>query len=90
MRIITTYPDIVASYEWYDNTDNFQPITLDCAVPTLVAKKEASKLSAVVTYKTRYQDEDEKMTTLSFGLGDDISVNVILLVCQHFESGKLF
>ena len=52
MWIMTTYPDIVASYERDDDADAFQPITLDYDVPTSAAEKEVSKLSAVVTYKT--------------------------------------
>ena len=49
-----------------------------CAVPSLLADKEASKLTDIVTYKTRYTDVNGKMLTISFGLGDSISVNTII------------
>ena len=78
MWIITTYPEIVANYECYDDEKPFQPITSDCAVPTSAAEKDASKLSAVVTYKTRYTDVKEDMVLLSFGLGEAIWVNAII------------
>ena len=69
MWIMTTYPEIVASYERYDDDKPFQPITLDCIVPSSAAEKDSSKLSAVVTYKTRYTDVEGDMVLLSFGLG---------------------
>ena len=78
MWIMTTYPDIVASYERYNDNEPFQPTTLDCVVPSLAAEKDASKLSTVVTYKIRYTDVNGDMVLLTFGLGEDISVNVIL------------
>ena len=88
MWIMTTYPDIVKSYEQYDDENPFRPITLDCAVPTSAAEKEASKLSAVVTYITRYNDASGKPVTLSFGLGDDVTVNAIIGI-PTFRAWKL-
>ena len=73
-----TYPEIVASYERYDDNTPFQPITLECAVPSSAAEKDTSKLSVVVTYKRRYTDVKGDMVLLSFGLGEAISVNAIL------------
>ena len=78
MWIMTTYPEIVLKYERYDDVVAFQPITLDCAIPTSNAEKDKGKLSSVVTYKTRYHKEDGTMMTLSFGLGEDILVNAII------------
>ena len=78
MWIMTTYPQIVYKYERYDDEAVFQPITLDCDVPTSDAEKETNKLSSVVTYKTRYYKKDGTMMTLSFGLGEKILVNVII------------
>ena len=88
MWIMTTYPDIVVSYEQYNDENPFRPITLDCAVPTSAAEKEASKLSAVVTYMTRYTDDNGKPITLSFGLGDDVTVNAIIGI-PTFRAWKL-
>ena len=44
----------------------------------MLADKEASKLTAIVTYKTRYTYVNGKMITISFGLGGSISVNAII------------
>ena len=49
--IMTIYREIVAEYERYDDANAFQPITFDCAVPTLTIKKEARKISSVITTK---------------------------------------
>ena len=75
---ITTYPSIVISYEQFDDTDAFFPLALDCAVPSADADMVANKSTAVVTYKTRYTDNDGKPVTLSFGLGKAIKVNAII------------
>ena len=66
MWIMTIYPDIVASYERFDDKDPFQPIILDYVVPLSIADKDLGQLSVVVTYKTCYTDKDgKKMITLS-------------------------
>ena len=78
MWIMTTYPEIIASYERYDDDEPFQPITLYCEVPSSAAEKDTSKLSAVVTYKTRYTDVNGDMVLLSFCLGEAISMNAII------------
>ena len=69
MWIITAYPDIVLSYEQYDDDNPFHPITLDCDIPASEAEKESGKFSAVVTYKSSYCDMDGKIIPVSFGLG---------------------
>ena len=51
---------------------------MDCTVPSSAAKKDASKLSTEIIYKTRYHDTNGKMITLSFGLAEAISVNSII------------
>ena len=58
MWIITTCPEIVESYEKFDDAVPFQPIMLNCAIPAYEAEKHTGKLSAVVTYKTRYTKPD--------------------------------
>ena len=67
--IITQHPHLVNNYEQFDNINPFGPITLDCAVPQSEAKKTTGKLTAVVTYKTRYMDNKRNGLKLSFGLG---------------------
>ena len=52
MWIMTIYPEIVASCERYDDDKLFQTITLDYVYPLSAADKDASKLFAVVSYKT--------------------------------------
>ena len=78
MWIMTTYPEIIASYERYDDDEPFQHITLDCAVPSSAVENDTSNFFAVVTYKTRYTDVNGDMMLLSFGLGEAISVNAII------------
>ena len=69
MWIMTTYPEIVASYERYNDDKPLHPIILDCTILSSGTEKDASKLSAVVTYKTRYSDVKGDMVLLSFSLG---------------------
>ena len=54
--MMTNYLEIVAFYERYDESDSFHSMTLDCDVPPTAAEKEASKLSAIVTYKICYKE----------------------------------
>ena len=76
--IMTKYPHLVEKYEQFDDANPFRPITLDCAVPQSEAEKTTGKLTAVVTYRTRYVDKVGKNLTLSFGLGASIRVNAII------------
>ena len=76
--IISQYPEIVASYEQFDDSNPFIPISLDCVIPSQQAEKQASKLTAVVTYKTCCQDKEGNKITLSFGFGLVIKVNDIV------------
>lgn len=78
MWIITTYPDIVRSYKQCDDANPFQPITVQCAIPASETKYDSNKLSAVITYKTRYCDKDGKLIMVLFGLGETITVNAII------------
>ena len=77
--IITNHPDIVESYEEYNDAKPFVPLRLDVAIPTNDADNNLdNQLTAVVTYKTRYRMADGTNATLSFGLGKDIQVNAIV------------
>ena len=76
--VCTQHPHLVANYEQFDDKKPFRPITLDCAVPQSEAEKTTGKLTAVITYKTRYRDNEGQQLTLSFGLGAAIRVNAII------------
>ena len=54
MWIMTTYPDIVLNYDQFDDDQPFESIQLDFAVPSSLSDKEASKLTALFTYNTKY------------------------------------
>ena len=76
--IITSFPQIVHKYEHFNDELPFQPIELDCAIPNADSKKDCNRLTAVVSYKTRYLKPDGTNMTLEFGLGESISVNAII------------
>ena len=86
--IITTYPAIVASYKQFDDAIPFQPIGLDCAVPSANSSAISNQLTAVVMYKTRYVDKAGTPMELSFGLGKAIKVNGIIGL-PTFKTWKL-
>ena len=60
--IMANYLHIVDSYEQYDDAKPFNPITLDCAVPSSDTENTANKLTVVVTYKTILSDNNGKKT----------------------------
>ena len=76
--IMTTYPEIVHSYEQFDDAKPFAPISLACAVPSSESDMTSNKLTSVVTYKTRYQNSEGENIYLSFGLGLGIKLNAIV------------
>ena len=76
--IITSYPGIVHSYVQYNDTKSFHSLSLDCAVPTSIDNEHSNKLTAVVTYYTRYKLQDGTNATISFGLGKHVQVNAII------------
>ena len=80
--IITTKPEIVHNYIQFDDENPFYSIIFKCTlgqdsnVP--LPDKLDGKLTAIVTYKTLYVDENDNSVHLSFGLGRDVTVNVII------------
>ena len=77
--VMTKCPQIVVSYEECNDRNPFHPLKLDCAVPTAdAADSLEGKLTAVVTYRTRYVLPSGEPATLKFGLGKDITVNAII------------
>lgn len=76
--IITNFPEIVHSYEEYNGSNPFSPIVLEGVTSTGDNSDfETGKLTAIVTYYTRYT-VNGKALTISFGLGDSIAVNGII------------
>ena len=79
--VMTEYPELVLNYSRYDDRDPFLPIELQCALSeenSTAPTDEANKLIAVVTYRTPYIDQKGKPVTLSFGLGENVSVRTII------------
>ena len=76
--IITTFPQIVKSYQQFDDLHGFEPLILDCAVPIETSDPLSGKLTAVVEYYTWYVTADNKPVTIAFGLGKTVLVNAII------------
>jgi hypothetical protein len=78
--IITTYPEIVHSYEEFDDTHPFEAIKLVGAIsdPANFNEEAHGKLTAVVRYHMPYTDSDSSPTALCIALGSDVAVNTIL------------
>ena len=56
---MTTYPEIVAEYNQYDDNNPFEPIQLSCAVQDLnTVQSEHGKLTVIVRYWTQYKVGD--------------------------------
>ena len=76
---MTKCPQIVVSYEECNDATPFNPLKLDCAVPAADAVDSLyGKLTAVVTYRTRYMMPSGELVLHKFGLGKDITVNAIV------------
>ena len=77
--VATTYPHIVKKWVEFDDKDQFEPLALNCALKDLDNKDSTTgKLTALVTYLTRYTTIDNQPITLSFGLGNEVAVNAII------------
>ena len=78
--IITTYPELVHSYEEFDDAHPFEAIKLVGAIsdPANFNEEAHGKLTAVVRYHMPYTDSDSNPTALCIALGSDVSVNTIL------------
>ena len=75
---VTKYPNIVDSYEYFDDENPFQPIVLAVALDTDDTEDfEYGKLTAVVTYKTCYAKVDGTPVKVKFSLGSSVAVNEI-------------
>ena len=78
--IMRENPDIVASFERFDDSNPFEPIKLGGAIrhPDDYNESMHGQLTAIIRYKTPYVDHDGNPIRISFGLGNDMTVNTIL------------
>ncbi len=79
--LITTFPDCVHSYEEYNDSNPFTPISLEGVTNDESATQdfESGKLTTLVRYHTRYQEANGKSKLLSFlGLGANVAVNGLI------------
>ena len=72
--IIATKPEIIHSYIQFDGKHKFDPIILNCALGldsnATFSEDLDVKLTAIVTYNTRYVDDNDNSVHLSFGLAE--------------------
>jgi hypothetical protein len=78
--VISTYPDLVHSFEQFDDANPFEAIKLLGAVqdPASFDEEAHGRLTAVVRYRMPYTDSASHPTVLCIALGADVSVNTIL------------
>lgn len=73
-------PNIVASFERFDDSNPFEPIKLGGAIrhPDDYNESMHGQLTAIIRYKTPYFDNDGSPICILFGIGNDMTVNTIL------------
>jgi hypothetical protein len=73
-------PDIVASFERFDDSNPFEPIKLGGAIrhPDDYDESLHGQLTAIIRYKTPCFDNSGSPIRISFGLGNNMTVNTIL------------
>ena len=72
--------EIVAIFERFDNSSPFEPIKFGSAIRHSDDYNESmhGQLTAILSYKTPYFAHDGSPIHISFGLGNDMTVNTIL------------
>ena len=92
--IISSHPEMVVDFVMYNNSNPFQPVQLLCAlknskeseVHTQAELDVANSLCAIVRYRTPFfYNKTGKPCIISFGLGDNVTVNSILGLPQLKE-----
>ena len=74
--IASLYPETVASLEYFNDADPFEPVMLGGAVTaTNGTPAHHGMLSAVISYHTPYRFPDGTEFLLSFALGNEVAVN---------------
>ncbi len=78
--LITTFPTCVHSYEEYNDSNPFSPISLEGVTTDSSSSEdfESGKLTALVRYHTRYSERNGTKKLLSFGLGESVAVNGLI------------
>jgi hypothetical protein len=78
--VITTYPQLVHSFETFDDANPFEVIKLVGAIkdPASFNEEMHGQLTAVICYHLPYLDTDSNPTVLCIALGADVAVNTIL------------
>jgi hypothetical protein len=73
-------PDLLASFEKCDDANPFKPIKLGDAIrqPEDYNESRHGRLTAIIRYKMPYADHDGNPLQISFGLGNNTTVNTIL------------
>jgi hypothetical protein len=73
-------PDLVASFEQFDDANPFEPIKLGGAIsqPDDYNELEHGTLTAIIRYHTPYADHKGNPIQIAFGLGNGMTVNTIL------------
>lgn len=76
----TTYPHIVKRWIEFDDKDEFGLLALNYAIYDVKnIESNTGKLIATVTYYIWYKFIDKLPNILSFGLGEEIAVNAIVV-----------
>lgn len=73
--IATSQPDLVLDYKECTDPEGFQHLLLEGVASEAYQGGDCGKLTAIITYKTRYPAPADK---ISFGLGKSIGVNGII------------
>jgi hypothetical protein len=77
--VMSERPDLVTEYIEFDVDNPFEPIKLGGAIcdPFDFNASNHGNLTAVIRYRTPYQDQTGSPITFSFALGTDVTVNTI-------------
>jgi hypothetical protein len=77
--VMSKRPDHVTEYIEFDAGNPFKPIKLGGAIrdPLDFDASTHSNLTAIIRYRTPYQDQTGSHITFSFALGTDVTVNTI-------------
>jgi hypothetical protein len=74
------HPDLVVSFECFDDANPFELIKLGGAIchPNNYNKLVHGQLTPIIRYKMSYMDLDSNPIHISFGLGHNMTLNTIL------------
>lgn len=77
--LMSERPDLVAEFVSFDDANPFEIVKLGGAIldPANFDAEHHGNLTAVIRYYTPYSDTNGNPVTISFALGNDVSVNTI-------------